>query len=166
VEHPLTALTKKDNPYIWSPACQKSFEKLKKYFISASILCHFDPERTVMVETDVSNLIVMGLPSQYDEITLHPVAYFSRKHSPTEINYKIYDKELLKIIYAFKEWYPLLEGSTYTMEVILDHPNLTYFTTNQLLNYRQPHWSEFLSSFNFRIDYRPKKANSKANALI
>ena len=43
--------------------------------------------------------------SQYGEDgKLHPVAFFSQKHSPQEINYKIYDKQLLAIINAVKKW--------------------------------------------------------------
>jgi hypothetical protein len=49
------------------------------------------------------------------------VAYFSRKHFPAKINYEIYDKELLVIVQAFKEWYLLLEGSPHTIKVISDH---------------------------------------------
>jgi hypothetical protein len=111
---------------------------LKKSFISAPILHQFDPERKIVVEIDASNLIVARVLSQYDDRNiLHPLTYFSRKHSPAEINYEIYDKELLAIIQAFKEWRPLLEGSSHTIEVISDHQNLTYFTTNCLLNYCQ-----------------------------
>jgi len=41
---------------------------------------------------------------------LHQVAFFSKKHSPEEVNYKIYDKELLAINRAFETWRPELEG--------------------------------------------------------
>jgi hypothetical protein len=34
------------------------------------------------------------------------VTYFSRKHSLAKINYEIYDKELLAIVWAFKECIP------------------------------------------------------------
>jgi hypothetical protein len=139
---------------------------LKKSFISAPILYHFDPGRKIVVETDTSNLVIVGVLSPYDNNDiLHPVAYFSRKHSPAEINYEIYDKELLAIVQAFKEWHPLLKGSPHTIKVISNNRNLTYFTTNRLLNYRQTRWSEFLSCFDFKIDYTLRKAHSKANAL-
>jgi hypothetical protein len=150
---------------MWSTACERSFERLKKSCVSARILRHFDPERKIVVETDASNLVVAAVPSQSDDDILHPVAYFSRKHFPAEINYEIYDKELLTIVWAFKEWYLLLEGFPHTIEVISDHRNLTYFTTNRLLNYCQTQWSEFLSRFDFKIDYRPGKAHGEANPL-
>ena len=76
--------------------------------------------------------------SQYDnDGHLHLVAFFSKKHSPAQCNYEIYDKELLAIIKALKEWRPFLEGATHPIEIGSDHKNLTYFTTNRLLNYRQ-----------------------------
>jgi hypothetical protein len=51
------------------------------------------------------------MPSQYaDDGILRPVAYFSKKHSTTECNYEIYDKELLAIVCYFEEWRPELEG--------------------------------------------------------
>jgi hypothetical protein len=87
VVNPLTALTEKDTPFMWSPTCYKSFKKLKKYFILAPVLYHFDSERKIVVETEASNLIIVGILSQYNnESILHPVAEFSRKHSFMEIN--------------------------------------------------------------------------------
>jgi hypothetical protein len=100
-----------------------------------------------------------------DDDILHPVTYFSRKHSAAEINHEIYDKELVAIIHAFKKWCPLLEGFPHTIEVIFDHQNLTYFTTNYLLNYLQTQWFKLLSCFNFEIHYRPGKVCGKADVL-
>jgi hypothetical protein len=42
--------------------------------------------------------------SQYDDDgILHPVAFFSKKHSLAECKYEIYDKELIAIVWAFEE---------------------------------------------------------------
>jgi hypothetical protein len=111
------ALTKKDTPIVWSTAFERSFERLKMFFVLATILPHFDPEGKIVVETDASNLVVSGVLLQYDDDDdiLHPVAYFSRKHSPPEINYEIYETELLAIVQAFNEWHPLLEGFLHTL---------------------------------------------------
>jgi hypothetical protein len=134
----LTALTKIDTPFMWSTACETSFKRLKKCFVPAAILHHFNPGRKIMVETDASNLIIARVLSQYDDHnSLHHVRYFSRKHSPAKINHEIYDKAPLIIIQAFKECCPLVVGSLPTIEVISDHRNLTHFTINHLLNYCQ-----------------------------
>jgi hypothetical protein len=95
---------------------------LKKSFVSVPILRHFDPERKMVVETDASNLVIVRVLSQYDDNDiLRPVAYFSRQYSPAEIHYEIYEKELLVIVQAFKEWYPLLEGFLHTILVTFNH---------------------------------------------
>jgi hypothetical protein len=114
------ALTKKDTPFILSPTYKRSFEKLKRDFISTLVLYHFNPENKIVVKTDPSNLVVTRILSQYDKDILHPLAHFTKEHSPAEINYEIYNKELLTIICAFKEWRPLLEGSPHNIKVTLD----------------------------------------------
>jgi hypothetical protein len=112
---------------------------LKKFLVSVPIFYHFDPERKIAVKTDAFKLVITGVLSQYDDDDdiFHPVAYFSRKQSPVEINSEIYDKELLTIIRTFKEWCPLLDGSPHTLKVLSNYQNLTYFTINCLLNCHQ-----------------------------
>jgi len=163
---PLTALTKKDTPFLWSDACQDAFQFLKDAFTSAPILRHFDYEKPCVVETDASDFVSAGILSQYaDDGTLHPVAFFSKKHTATECNYEIYDKELMAIIRCFEEWRLHLEGSSHPITVLSDHRNLEYFMSTKNLNRRQARWSEFLSRFNFKIHYRPGKASGKPDAL-
>jgi transposase InsO family protein len=163
---PLVALTRKGIPFKWSPACQSSFETLKQAFVDAPVLKPFDWTRDVILETDASDYVSAGVMSQYDdEGVLHPVAFFSKKHSITECNYEIYDKELLAIVRCFEEWRPELEGAPSPVKVITDHRNLEYFMTTKLLNRRQARWSEFLSRFNFKIVYRPGKQGIKPDAL-
>jgi len=105
------------------------------------------------------------LSQRDDEGILHPVAYYSKKHSPAECNYDIYDKELMAIIKALEEWRPECEGAAYPLKLITDHRNLEYFMTKKLLNRRQARWSEFLTRFDYNIVYRPGKSNGKADAL-
>ena len=99
VVQPLTALTKKDSSKEWTSECQKAFKNLKDAFTTAPILRHFDWDSEIVVETDASDYISAGILSQYDdEGLLHPVAFYSKKHSPAETNYEIYDKELMAIV--------------------------------------------------------------------
>ena len=163
---PLIEMTKKNVPWVWSGCCQKSFDKLKGEFIKAPILRHFDPDKRCIVEVDSSDWACGGILSQYDDKeVLHPVAYFSNKLSPTEINYEIYDKELLAVVRALEHWRPELEGTIDPISIITDHKNLEYFMTTKVLNRRQARWSEFLSRFNFVISYRPGKQGGKPDSL-
>jgi len=153
---PLTRMTKKKGgkyvAFVWGQEQQAAFDLLKKAFTSAPILRHIDYDREIIVETDASDFVSAGILSQYDdEGVLHPVAFYSKKHTPAECNYEIYDKELMAIIRAFEEWRPHLEGSRHPIQVLSDHKNLEYFMSTKLLNCRQARWSEFLSRFDFRI---------------
>ena len=58
---------------------------------------------------------------------LHLVAFFSRKLTPAECNYEIYDKELLAIVNALEQWRPELEGTELPIQVLTDHKALKYF---------------------------------------
>ena len=117
------------------------------------------------METDASDYISAGILSQYHDGVLHPVAFFSKKHSPAECNYEIYDKELMAIVRAFEEWRAELESTPHPIQVLSDHKNLEYFMSTKLLNRRQAQWYEFLLRFNFKIVYRPGKAGGKPDAL-
>jgi len=166
IASPLTQLTKKDIAWNWTPECQRAFDTLRAAFTSSVVLAHYDPERKIVVETDASDYVSAGILSQYDDHgILRPVAYFSRKHTPAECNYEIYDKELMAVVRAFEHWRPELEGSVHPIDVVTDHKNLEYFTTTKLLSRRQARWAEFLSRFDFQIRYRPGKQGAKPDAL-
>ena len=134
----LTQLTKKDEPFVWEAEQQLVFEAMVTAFTTAPVLRHFYHEKEMIIETDASDYVSGGVLSQYnDDGVLHPVAYFSKKHTPAECNYDIYDKELMAIIKALKEWRPECEGAAYPLKLLTDHKNLEYFMTKKLLNQRQ-----------------------------
>ena len=97
---------------------------------------------------------------------LHPVVYFLRRMTPTECHYKIYDKELLVIIWCFEEWRPELKGTSLLVKVLTNHKSFKYFMSTKKLTSRQVRWTEFLLEFNFVINYQNGKKNNKADALM
>ena len=60
--------------------------------------------------------------------------YYSRKLSLVELNYNIYNKELLAIIDAARQWRHYLIRLKHLVTVYLDYKNLTTFTTTKQLN--------------------------------
>lgn len=164
---PLTRLTRKGVQFRWTEDCEKAFQRLKDAFTSAPVLHHFDPSLPIILETDASDYAVSGILSQVSPVDddIHPIAFFSRTMNPAEVNYDIYDKELLAIYACFRQWRNYLEGSPHTIQVYSDHKNLEYFTTTKILNRRQARWSEFLGEYDFHIHYRPGKLGAKPDAL-
>src|SRR4029077_9626037 len=168
---PLTNLTRgnpKDKKFPLAPDSRElqAFEMLKHTFTTAPVLQHFDPDKETWIETDASDYVIAAVLSQKDtQGILRPVAFLSRKMTPQECNYEIYDKELLAIVRAFEEWEPELAGVNDPIKVLSDHKNLEYFMTSKRLNRRQVRWAEFLAEFNFKIQYRPGKQGTKPDAL-
>ena len=150
----LIALTLKDTIFEQTPKCQEAFDKLKTAIVNALILQHFDRTRTYYVEYNASDYVTAGVLSQKDNKgVLYPVAFFSRKISLAEYNYKIYNKELLAIIWCFKEQCPDLKGSNLPIQVLTDYKNLEYFMTTKQLTQRQARQAEFLADYHFQITY-------------
>jgi hypothetical protein len=166
VAQPLTELTRKDLVFKWTDKAEAAFQELKTKFTEAPILATFDPAKKIILETDSSDFAIGACLNQPDENgKFKPIAYYSRKLSPAELNYDIHDKELLAIVVAFEQWRVYLEGSTHTVQVWTDHKNLIYFTTTKVLNRRQVRWAETLAPYNFVIAYRKGSENARADAL-
>jgi len=134
---PLTRLTRKDASWNFDENCRKAFNTLKQAFTSAPILTHWVPDTQLIVETDASDYAlaaILSIVTKNNEI--YPVAFHSRTFSAPELNYNVYDKELLAIFEAFKIWRHYLEGSTLPIDVVTDHKNLEYFLTTKVLTRR------------------------------
>ena len=54
------------------------------------------------MEIDILDRALRAYLNQYYKERLYPVTFYSRKLSPTELNYDIYNKELLAIVNTFK----------------------------------------------------------------
>lgn len=164
VSKPIYLLTG-NTPFEWSTECQQAFDTLKAQFQESPLLQHFDPDRPAILETDASNFALGAILSQRtDDGKLHPVAFYARSLSKAEVNYEIYDKELLSIVEAMKHWRTYLENSKLPTLVQTDHKNLEYFTSTKVLNQRQARWGETLARYNFQIKYIPGH-NNKADGL-
>ena len=51
----LNELLKKDKPWLWTPECQESFEKIKKTLTSDLSLTHYDPTLDIIVASDANS---------------------------------------------------------------------------------------------------------------
>jgi hypothetical protein len=97
----ITRLLRKNVPFEWDDNCDKAFNTLKTAFTMAPILTHYSPDQPVIIETDASDFAIAAIISHPDKDNLkllQPIAYHSRKLTPAELNYEIYDKEMLAIV--------------------------------------------------------------------
>ncbi len=156
---PISALLNKHIQFKWTDQQQQAFITLKQAITNAPILSLPDPTIPYTVKTDASGFAIGAELSQNNK----PVAFLSHKLSPAERNYSTHEKEQLAIITALREWRHYLLGTKITIET--DHLSLKYLQTQPMLSERQARWQEFLSQFDFTIEYKPGKQNIIADAL-
>jgi hypothetical protein len=98
---PLTCFTCKDK-LEWNAGANQAFQDLKTAFTTVPILIHPDFSKPFFLESDASDYTLETILSQNrNDERLHPVAFHSRKFIAAEIDYEIYDKELLAIVDSF-----------------------------------------------------------------
>ena len=166
ITFPLTQLLKKETKFVWGEEQQHAFDELKRQFTKSPILTFADPEKPYIVETDASDLALGAVLIQTSDKGIGlPIAFYSRKLIPAELNYEVYDKELLAIIEAFANWRQYLMGAKHSVQVFSDHKTLEYFMKTKTLTRRQARWALFLSEFSFVIHYKKGSANIVADAL-
>jgi len=86
---------------------------------------HFNPEQPTILEADASTHALEAVISQLDpEGKMHRMAFYSRKFSSAELNYDIYDKELLAIVDSLEHYRHLFEGLGQQITIYSDHHNL------------------------------------------
>jgi hypothetical protein len=135
--HSLFALLKKEKEFRWDEGCNKAFKEVKQRITSAPILMQSNPEKEKTLETNTSDYAIrMRLTQPGDNGKPRPIMFYSRKLIQAELNYDIYNKELLAIVVAFKVWRVYLEGAKHTIIMKTDHKNLTFFTTTKELTRR------------------------------
>ncbi|TID16590.1 hypothetical protein E6O75_ATG11708 [Venturia nashicola] len=151
---------KQHGPFRWPVEAAHAFRTLIEAFTTAPLLRHFDPNRRLRIETDASAVAAAAILTQpQDTGHWHPIAFWSRKLTPAERNYKTYEQELLAIVAAFSHWRHYLEGSIHPIEVLTDHNNLLGFSELKQLNGRQARWTMLLAAYDFVITHRPGAKN-------
>lgn len=82
-----------------------------------------------------------------------------------ERNYQIWDREMLAITEALKDWCHFLEGLPDPFEIHTDHRNLEFWHTSQHLTRRQAHWALLLADYDFTLIHKPEIENGAADGL-
>lgn len=157
---PLTALQKKDTPFVWSRECQVAFETLKHALITKPVLAYPDFDNNFILATDFSKTALGAVLMNSDG---HPVAYASRGLKPAETRYPAIHGELLAIVWATKLFRPYLVGHRFTVRT--DHRPLKYLWNFPTDSSRLTKYRLALQDYDFDVEYVCGKENAAADAL-
>jgi hypothetical protein len=96
ISKPMTELLEKDRKFEWTPACEASFQELKKRLTTAPILVMPDIEKPFSIYYNASGQ-GLGCVVMQDG---HVVAYASRQLRKHEAHYPTHDLELATVVHA------------------------------------------------------------------
>lgn len=161
---PLTALTKKNVKFKWSPECENALNNVKNTLISAPILSCPNFDYPFTLQTDSSSFGIGAVLSQEYNGKEHVIAYISRALTKNEVKYSVTEKECISIIWACEKFRCYLESAT-PFTVITDHHSLLWLHNLKNPNGRLARWVLRLQGFNYNIVHRPGKHHHVPDCL-
>jgi hypothetical protein len=121
---------------------------LKAAFTSKPVLAIWSPNRPIRIEVDTSGYATGRVISQkcdnLDSLW-HPIAFRSVSFKEAECNYEIWDREMLAITEALKDWHQFLARLDDPFEIWTNHRNLEFWRTTQHLTRCQARWALLLA---------------------
>lgn len=169
IQSPLNALltgsVKASHPVAIEGESLRAFEACKKSLCDAALLAHPDPQAKLGLVTDASDTAISGVLQQLKNGDWQPLAFFSRRLSPSQTKYSPYDRELLAIYESIKYFRHMLEATHFT--IYTDHRPLCYAFHHRKSNCspRQYRHLDFISQFTTDIVHIAGKDNLVADTL-
>ena len=166
---PLHSFAGKDVKFVWTNDHSDAVQKLKVAITSPQCLAIFDRDLETTLTTDACDYALGAVLSQKHTAGERPVAFISRLLVDAELNYNMWEKELLAVVWAIKEFRPYLTAHHFTLLTdnkpsmhILKSTNLKLSTTasNRIIR-----WMLALQSYSFTPLHKDGKSNVVADAL-
>lgn len=161
--NPLTQLTKKNESFVWTEACEEAYNLLRKALIGPEIMgypksdCHF------ILDTDACDVSIGAVLSQVQDGRERVIAYASCTLNRAERNYCVTDRELLAVKHYVQYYKHYLLGRTFTVRT--DHQALKWLFSLREPKSRVARWIEILSAFNFDVEYRQGTKHGNADGM-
>ena len=149
----------------WTPELVAAFDKCKAALSTSTLLAHPERGAHLAVVTDASGFAMGAALQQHVDGAWQPLAFFSRKLSPTQQKYSPYDRELLAIYSAVRHFRHMLEARHFT--IFTDHKPIAFAYAQRRDNCspRQFRHLDFIAQFTTDIRHISGQHNVVADAL-
>lgn len=161
----LTGSIKASHPVDIRGDSLQAFRECIKSLADAALLAHPDSESKLGLVTDASDTALGGVLQQFKDGHWQPLAFFSKKLSPSQRKYSPYDRELLAVYESIKYFRHMLEATHFT--IYTDHKPLCYAFHQRKSNCspRQYRHLDLISQFTTDIQHISGKNNVVADTL-
>ncbi|XP_027169960.1 uncharacterized protein LOC113769852 [Coffea eugenioides] len=156
---PLTAIIKKNEPFVWGDTQERAFQMLKHQLTHAPLLVLPCFDKMFEIECDASEVDIGAVLMQEGK----PITYFSEKLNGAALNHSTYDKELYSLTRALETWQYYLRSREFVIHT--DHESLMHIKSQHKLNRRHVRWITFIETFPYVIKYKVGKTNIVTDAL-
>lgn len=150
---------------LWNSETEAAFTKVKTAIAEAALLAHPVPQAPLALMVDASANAVGAALQQKVGNHWQPLAFFSKKLSPSQKNWSTYDRELYAAYAAIKKFRHMLEGRHFTL--VTDHKPLTYAFQQHpdKASPRQLRQLDYIGQFTTNIVHIEGDLNVPADAL-
>jgi len=163
ISAPLTQMLRRGEKVEPTEARLKAFEHLKGALISPPILGLPQDDGEYVIEADASQKSLGAVCSQYQNGTLRVIEFASRRFSRTEENFCVTRREILALVFALRQFRPYVLGRHFRL--VSDHQILQYFDRSKEPIGQMARHLDFLSDFDFTLDYRQGTAHQNCDSL-
>lgn len=162
---PLTALTNKrvPNTLPWNSEAQVAFDSVKEALASIPGMTAPDPSKPFCLATDASETAIGACLSQRIGETERPVAFLSKKLSPSQQKWSTIEREAFAIVWALESLGTWLFGTK--VKIMTDHDPLTFLTRAAPSSARLTRWALAIQKYDIEIVHIKGALNKAADAL-
>ncbi|GBG86579.1 hypothetical protein CBR_g41641 [Chara braunii] len=161
---PLTNLSKKDQPLIWTSECDQAFSKLKATLISAPVLIRSDPEKPFVLITDWQPEAISAILAQVGPSELEYVVEYASKSVPAcKRNYAAPTGECYAVLWGISHFRVYLYGRKFTL--VTDHEPLLTLKKSKDYSGMIGRWATVLQSMDFDIRHRKHERHGNVDGL-
>lgn len=168
VARPLTALLKKDCPFVWADAQTNAMNELKRHLCTAPCLAYPDPTKEFYLEAGFSkNCLSAGLYQRYDQ-DKRVVAYASKTLLQPECKYSDCEKALLCTVWAIQRFSNYIGAQKVIIETC--HQPVTFLNSQRIrdgvvTNSRIAMWLMALQGRNVEARYAQNHKSALGDGL-
>ena len=150
--------------FYWNKPQQDAFEDLKEALLADVCLEYPDYSLPFVLEIDASRGGLGAVLSQKHDGKLRPIAFASRKTSPSEVNYPSHKLEFLALKWAVTQKFKDYLHQSFC-DIYTDNNPVAYMVNKMNIDATSQRWCAELAKYDFLVHYRTGKSNTAADSL-